>query len=282
MGYIKRKLKSNSGATLLMALLFFAVCAVTGSMILVSATAAAGRLDGLSKRDQNYYAVRSAVKLLEQELKNRYVEVRETLTVIVETETKTDEEGNEYEETTTSYDYSGPSFFTVNVGDENHPVPVDNPSEDAGMMVEFLRGDGISFCQAKEAAAGSSDSIPSMFNKNWFRGPVGGDVVKTETKKYSMTVSSTEVSLNELSVDVEAYMDSTGLLTLTFTNADDPDSDKSTENKYSMILKMQCDKSSEDKKYPTAHSEEGDAETDTTVKTKVYKFRLETVGIVKS
>lgn len=273
-----------------MALLFFAVCAVTGSMILVSATAAAGRLDGLSKRDQNYYAVRSAVKLLEQELKSKYVEVQETLTVVEETETETDAEGNEYEVTNTSYEYSGPLFFTGDVSNESHPVPIDSPSGDKGMMVEFLRdddtpdtSDGISFCQAKEkeAAAGSSDSYPSMFNEKWFRELVGGDAVRTKPKKYSMTVSSSEGTLAPLSVDVEAYMDSTGLLTVIVTNADDSD-EESTENKYSMILRMQCSKSRDYKIDPTTHSEEGDVKTDTTVKKRFYKFKLETVGIEKN
>ena len=68
MGKVLRKLQSNSGATLILALLFFVVCAVTGSMILVSASAAVGRIENLKQRDQNYYAVRSAIKMYENQM----------------------------------------------------------------------------------------------------------------------------------------------------------------------------------------------------------------------
>ncbi len=69
MSKVLNKLKSNNGATLMLALLFFVVCAVTGSMILVSATVSSGRLENVKQRDQNYFAVRSAVKMIESQIK---------------------------------------------------------------------------------------------------------------------------------------------------------------------------------------------------------------------
>ena len=55
------KLKSNSGASLMAALLFFIMAATVGSIILAAATASSGRLAGLKEEDQGYYAVTSAM-----------------------------------------------------------------------------------------------------------------------------------------------------------------------------------------------------------------------------
>ena len=69
--YMKRaaeKLKSSRGASLMMALLLFLVCAVLGSVVLVAGTASAGRFANLSKMEQRYFAVNSAAELLRTEL----------------------------------------------------------------------------------------------------------------------------------------------------------------------------------------------------------------------
>lgn len=74
--YIKKKLKSNRGASLSIALLLFLVCAVLGSVILKTATAAAGRLVGVAEADQRYYSVNSAADLLAKELDGQTVHIR--------------------------------------------------------------------------------------------------------------------------------------------------------------------------------------------------------------
>ena len=51
-----RKLKSENGASLSFALLLFLVCAVVGSVILTSGTAASGRLSRLRDMDARYYS----------------------------------------------------------------------------------------------------------------------------------------------------------------------------------------------------------------------------------
>ena len=69
--YMRRageKLKSSRGASLMMALLLFLVCAVLGSVVLVAGTASAGRFANLSKMEQRYFAVNSAAELLRTEL----------------------------------------------------------------------------------------------------------------------------------------------------------------------------------------------------------------------
>ena len=61
---VMRKLNSNEGASLMVALLFFVMCATIGSIILAAATASSGRLKNLKADDQAYYANSSAMNLL--------------------------------------------------------------------------------------------------------------------------------------------------------------------------------------------------------------------------
>lgn len=79
---VSKKLKSNDGASLMLALLFFLICAVAGSVVLTSATASAGRAASLQDSDQQQeeYAVDSAAAMLKSELKQEgvYVKVETT------------------------------------------------------------------------------------------------------------------------------------------------------------------------------------------------------------
>lgn len=59
-----KKLKSDSGASLMMALLLFLVCSVIGSAVLVAGTAASGRMAKIADKDELYYSVNSAANLL--------------------------------------------------------------------------------------------------------------------------------------------------------------------------------------------------------------------------
>lgn len=68
MSLIRKKLRSQDGATLILALLFFVVCAAIGSVVLTAASVSAGRLKNIQSGDQHRYAVRSARSVLEKEL----------------------------------------------------------------------------------------------------------------------------------------------------------------------------------------------------------------------
>lgn len=115
---VQRKLQDRSGATLTVALLFFIMCAATGSVILAAATTSTGRLAELQASDQNYYAVVSAAKLLRDEIDGQTISVGQKETKIVTTtrteKTEKDASGEEVtvvEETTkTEYSYSAPKF----------------------------------------------------------------------------------------------------------------------------------------------------------------------------
>ena len=77
---IRKKLSSNSGASITFALLLFLVCAVIGSVILTAGTAAAGRLSKMTEMDQRYYSVTSAAALLRDMIDNQSISVVETVT----------------------------------------------------------------------------------------------------------------------------------------------------------------------------------------------------------
>ena len=61
---VKRKLKSQRGASITFALLIFLVAAVVGSAVLTAGTAASGRMSKIAEMDQRYYSVNSAAKLV--------------------------------------------------------------------------------------------------------------------------------------------------------------------------------------------------------------------------
>lgn len=68
-----KKIKSNKGASLSIALLFFLICAVISSVVLTAGTAAAGRLSKRAELDQQYYLVNSAAELIIEELEGKTV-----------------------------------------------------------------------------------------------------------------------------------------------------------------------------------------------------------------
>ena len=65
---IYKKMKSQRGASLPLALLLFLICAMAASIVLSASTAAAGRASQLAETDQAYYSVTSAVNLFRDEL----------------------------------------------------------------------------------------------------------------------------------------------------------------------------------------------------------------------
>lgn len=72
---LRRKLKSENGASLTFALIIFLVCAVVGSVVLTAGTTAAGRFSKLTEMDKRYYNVMSAVNLLSEELSGKEVKI---------------------------------------------------------------------------------------------------------------------------------------------------------------------------------------------------------------
>lgn len=68
MNRLRQKLNSRSGASIVIALIFFLVCLTVGAVVLTAATANAGRVTRIQKEQQAYFAVRSAAELLRDEI----------------------------------------------------------------------------------------------------------------------------------------------------------------------------------------------------------------------
>lgn len=66
---IKRKLNSESGATLVMALIYMLICITIGSMIMSSGSTAMGQVHHLRAEEQSYLNVLSAAELIKSEMK---------------------------------------------------------------------------------------------------------------------------------------------------------------------------------------------------------------------
>lgn len=64
----RKKLNSKQGATIVLALLFFLICAVIGGIVLASASANAGRLSHIRQEQQAYLNLGSAAKLIREEI----------------------------------------------------------------------------------------------------------------------------------------------------------------------------------------------------------------------
>jgi len=68
MGAVRQKLKSKRGASIVLALIFFLVCAAIGGIVLASAASNAGRLSHIRQEQQAYLTASSAAKLVRDEL----------------------------------------------------------------------------------------------------------------------------------------------------------------------------------------------------------------------
>ena len=69
-----RKLKSTSGASIVIALVYFLLCLTVGAVIMTAATASAGRINRVTDEQQAYFAVRSAAELLRDDLAGKRFE----------------------------------------------------------------------------------------------------------------------------------------------------------------------------------------------------------------
>ena len=71
---VQRKIEDRSGASLSVALLFFLVCAIVGSVLIAAASVSVGRMKGIEQGEQERYAVDSAMNLIAEKLGKGEVE----------------------------------------------------------------------------------------------------------------------------------------------------------------------------------------------------------------
>lgn len=194
---MNKKLRSQSGASLLLALLLFLVCAVIGSVVLTAGTAAAGRLSEMAEMDQRYYSVTSAAELLGKELNG------ETVTII-RTRERTD-----------TFTYSGDTV-TETPGTPRYAVKnPDDPSESDWTKLSFLSKQTVYYLFNTETPVPASEDT-------WMASFYTANTPSSQT--FTLTFDSTlpeGIDPSLLEVNVKAEMDSSGTLTLTVSNAND-------------------------------------------------------------
>ena len=129
---LKRKLQSQQGASLLLALLFLALCSLVSATILMAAASNAGKARSNLREHQSYLALSSAVDLIcdeivRSEYQGRYHYEEE----IIETPVEDPETGEETIETTTYY------YFTQLEGSCTHKG-ADTESKLTGLLKKDL------------------------------------------------------------------------------------------------------------------------------------------------
>lgn len=129
---LKRKLQSQRGASLLLALLFLALCSLVSATILMAAVSNAGKARSNLREHQSYLALSSAVDLIcdeivRSEYQGRYHYEEE----IIETPVEDPETGEETIETTIKY------HFTQREGSCTHKG-ADTESQLTGLLKKDL------------------------------------------------------------------------------------------------------------------------------------------------
>lgn len=104
---LKRKLQSQRGASLLLALLFLALCSLVSATILMAAVSNAGKARSNLREHQSYLALSSAVDLICDEIVRSEYQGRYHYEEVVEkTSVKDPETGEETIETTIKYHFT--------------------------------------------------------------------------------------------------------------------------------------------------------------------------------
>lgn len=129
---LKRKLQSQRGASLLLALLFLALCSLVSATILMAAVSNAGKARSNLREHQSYLALSSAVDLICDEIvRSEYQGIYNYKEVVEKTPVENPETGEETIETTTYY------YFTQLEGSCTHKG-ADTESKLTGLLKKDL------------------------------------------------------------------------------------------------------------------------------------------------
>lgn len=217
-----RKLVSERGATITLALLLFIVCVTLGSIILAAASASSGRMSELAKMDQRYYSVTSAVELFQDQLGDGYAEAVQTRTCSVP---MTDSAAVLNEDEVKEGDVE-PTYHEN--GDKDFPAPVVNVLDSDGGVLDasaypvltFLTSE-LAFGTPKEPATGTSIS---WRNQAHSLNDGGLKEKRSITLQIAVNEGSGLSDEDQLKVKVKGSISEDGRATLTFTN-DNGDTD---------------------------------------------------------
>ena len=263
------KMRSETGASLSIALLLFIVCAAIGAVVLTAGTAAGGRASRLAELDQRYYSVASAADLLAKELNNQKVTI-----VRKKVETKTTTTGYTISSgadgsvsVTASAPSSGNPVYEYETRINNFVVADQNqriqPGDDMGFLTirAIMKMFGSFNCNTEDAMAFS-------FTDN-----------NTESNKpFSMTHSGNGMSYLDITGGYAVKSDGTLLLTL-------KDSLQGTDH-YALTLTLGADIDETESKSTSSSStttntgngyNQTDTITTTTIKTSTIKWTANSI-----
>lgn len=288
----------------MLALLFFLLCAVCGSVVLSSATTSAGRIAGLGKNRQNYQSVEAAARLLENTLHNASATLQETekITVAVEhVEKDNDGEGENGEKseetyTTTTYNFAGPDFLSGDNGD-SVAFSADNGRNSSLSMLEqlltdadlssymekgeaYLEAGSIVISDKEDETSDNAESNLSACRQAWQTSFLSGDSTKSVKRHFTMQLSdidvenSGDIEANSL-VEVTLQLYGDGTLEFRLCNGDAVSSDDEGESsdsaaadKYYMLIRGTADVKTQSRSERIGSAEDSDAEDSETVITK--------------
>ena len=224
---LNSKLRSQTGASITIALLLFLVCAVIGSVVLAAGTTAGGRFSELSEMDQRYYSVTSAAELLGKELDGQKVTIvrtrkntkTETTPYIIDTtsDVNTVTAGNKG--TIDKYDFSTIAFEntdTTNTSFSRVSTDIDGSSTD-------FKGDSSSPNPETEKSLLTACALSLLFGGN----PCNTNVAMSYTMGNSL--SQTDFTLThgngkeDLKISGKYELKNDGTLIFTFWNDNDSD-----------------------------------------------------------
>jgi len=196
---IYKKMKSQRGASLPLALLLFLICAMAASIVLSASTAAAGRASQLAETDQAYYSVTSAVNLFRDEL------------------TGADGQGHPV---TVAVKYSS-------AAGTGSPYQVLVSTDGTVSYGTYNLLERAAVCLLLGGAAASNDAAQTVAQSYfatagvWANWPSWDDIKAHTIATYDLQHASSDIDTSELNIKVEANIDGDGNLVLTFSKTSD-------------------------------------------------------------
>ncbi len=196
------KLRSDRGASITMALLFFIVCAVIGSVVLAAGSASAGRMSSMTATDQRYFSVSSAAQLIREQIEGSSVTVVSERTILEEVtrEYYLNAEGEAETRNTATTVSSDPLY-------PRFSAQIDG--------VSISRGSSLLADAAIDLIFGQ-DTYDFASQTAWDH--TIGTVSSAVTKDLVIDPKIGGASDPDLLVDVHAVLNTDGTMTLSFTN----------------------------------------------------------------
>ena len=190
---ISKKLRSQEGASLPLALLLFLICAMAAAIVLAASTTAAGQATNMQESNQAYYSVASATNLLRDQLVKSDGEPHQVTVAVAKGP------GNSY----------------------NAVISVDGSkvNNSSGVKSSLLVQMATLLLSGKEEStvAGAESQIISAAQNNWVNW-AEQSVFKQGEIKYTLEASATGLdNASALTVDVKASLNSYGNLVFTIS-----------------------------------------------------------------